>query len=55
MSQIGFCQVITQSSYLRIVIFQVIKVRLGLEEQLHDGRGIWHELEQERRTYEDGN
>lgn len=33
-------------SYLRIVIFQVIEVCLSFEEQLHDCRGIWHELEQ---------
>lgn len=33
-----------KSSYLRIVILQVIEVCLGFEEQLHDGRGVWHEL-----------
>lgn len=34
-----------KSVYLRIIILQVIKVCLGLEEQLHDGRSVWHELQ----------
>ena len=39
---------LSMSSYLRIVILQVIEVCLGFEEQLHDSRGIWHELEIEQ-------
>lgn len=35
-------------SYLWIIIFQVIEVCLGFEKQLHDSRGIWHELATER-------
>lgn len=33
------------SPYLRIVVFQVVEVCLGSEEELHDCRGIRHELD----------
>lgn len=39
----------SSSSYLRIIILQVIEVCLGFEEQLHDGRGVWHELVTEQK------
>lgn len=41
-----------QPSYLRVVILQLVEVCLGFEEQLHDCRGIRHELDTERKHWQ---
>lgn len=36
-----------RSPYLRIVVFQVVEVGLGFQEELHNRRGVRHELDKD--------